>query len=76
MKKVVVEDQTRTEGRVQSDQKVEHLYNNNEETLQTQSKSVRKSNTVISLVSQQSRTIMDGRSVEGGVISHRVSAVE
>ena len=49
MKKVVVEDQTRTEGRVQSDQKVEHLYNNNEETLQTQSKSVRKSNTVISL---------------------------
>ena len=49
MKKVVVEDQTRTEERVQSDQKVEHLYNNNDETLQTQRKSVRKSNAVISL---------------------------
>ena len=49
MRKSVNDDQTRTEERVQSDQKVEHLYNNNEEILQTQSKSVRKSNTVISL---------------------------
>ena len=49
MRKSVNDDQTRTEERVQSDQKVEHLYNNNEEILQTQNKSVRKSNTVISL---------------------------